>query len=367
MDRLHPWDVPGSALDAFCFEGARIGAEALAGGHIHLNFVVTCTGGRYVLQRLNHRVFPDIDAVLSNVERVVSHLRAGGRNGPELVETPGGALSFRAADGSTWRAFRFLEGTMGRTTLSGPDDAFEVARAFADYMVALADLPGPPLAATIERFHDLDHRLEGLDAAAAADAVGRRSGVLEELGRARRLGQHVADELSAKNQRSRVRVVHNDAKLANVRFDTGTGLAVCVVDLDTTMPGIAGYDVGELVRTATTHAPEDATDVATVDFDLELLDALSSGYFGAHPRLEASEVDTLALAGPHMAVENAVRFLTDHLVGDRYFAVERRAQNLDRCRTQLRLTELMLEAQAASRACILRAARNDESDRPHQT
>ncbi len=366
MDGLPPWDVPRAVLDAFCFEGARIGVQGLAGGHIHRNFVVTCTGSRYVLQRLNDRVFPDIDAVLSNVERVVAHLRGSGRSGPDLVETPGGALSFRAADGSTWRAFRFLEGTVGRVTLRGPCDAFEVARAFADYLVALNGLPGPPLATTIERFHDLDHRLQTLDAAAAADPVGRRSGVLAELGRARRLGRHVAEELSAQHKPSRVRVVHNDAKLANVRFDAGTGLAVCVVDLDTTMPGHVGYDVGELVRTATTHAAEDATDAATVDFDLELLDALSSGYFSAHPRLAPSEVDTLTLAGPRMAVENAVRFLTDHLVGDRYFAVERTAHNLDRCRTQLRLTELMLEAQAESEACILRAARSDESDKPHQ-
>jgi N-acetylhexosamine 1-kinase len=164
------------------------------------------------------------------------------------------------------------------------------------------------------------------------------------------------EALSSWDEGSAVRIVHNDAKLSNVRFDADTGLATCVVDFDTTMRGRVRYDVGELVRTATTHAPEDAADEAGVDFDLELLDAVAVGYLAGHPRLEPSESGALALAGPEMAVENALRFLTDHLLGDGYFAVDHPAQNLDRCRTQLRLTELMLESQAESAASFARAA-----------
>jgi Ser/Thr protein kinase RdoA (MazF antagonist) len=346
-----------AVIDAFRFEGAPVGTEPLEGGHIHENFQVTCSGGRYVLQRLNDRVFPDLEAVVTNVERVVAHLRAKGRSGPKLVETRDGALSFHGADASTWRAFCYLEGTVGRRTLTGPDDAYEAARAFADYLVALTDFPAPPPAVTIERFHDLVHRRDGLEAVAAADPVGRRSGVREELDRARSLGDLVAERLRAAPGRPCMRIVHNDAKLSNVRFDITTGRAACVVDLDTTMPGHVAYDVGELVRTVTTHAPEDAAEETTVDFDLDLLDALASGYFAARPPVESSEVDAMSLAGPHMAVENAARFLADYLAGDRYFAVTRAEQNLDRCRTQLRLTELMLEAEVESRACFVRASR----------
>jgi|HubBroStandDraft_1064217.scaffolds.fasta_scaffold117482_2 N-acetylhexosamine 1-kinase len=355
-------EVPEAILDAFRLEGRRVGTAPLSGGHIHGNFLVTCTGGRYVLQRLNDRVFPDIDAVLSNVQRVVAHLRSSGRIGPELVETCDGALSWRADDGSTWRAFRFLEGTVGRETLTGPSDAYEAARAFSEFHVALADLPGPPLLETIVRFHDLGRRLDDCERMAAVDPVGRRSGVVTELGRARGLGRLVAEQLGGGSDGIPARIVHNDAKLANVRFDASTGRAACVVDLDTTMAGRASHDVGELVRTAATHAPEDAADVATVDFDLELLDAIASGYFAARPGLGAHEVDGLSLAGPTMAVENALRFLADHLGGDTYFAVGRPGQNLDRCRTQLRLTELMLEAHAESQTCFARAAR-DTPDR----
>ena len=130
-----------------------------------------------------------------------------------------------------------------------------------------------------------------------------------------------------------------------------------MIDLDTTMAGHVGYDVGELVRTVATHAPEDARDDSAVDFDLELLDALASGYLGAGPWVTRAEIDAMALGGPLMAVENALRFLADHVAGDRYFATSRAGQNLDRCRTQLRLTELTLENHAESRACFARAFR----------
>ncbi len=356
VDGLARREVPRAVTDAFRFASPPIATQPLPGGHIHRNFLVTCTGGRYVLQRLNTRVFPDIDVVLGNVERVVAHLEASGRRTPVLVETAGGGLSHRATDGSVWRAFRYLEGTVGRAIPAGPTDAFEAARGFADYLTALADLGDPPLTETIERFHDLHHRLSLLDATAEADPVGRRSGVRHELDRARRLGRQIAEAIDT-GPGTPVRTVHNDAKLSNVRFDADTGLAACVVDLDTTMAGHVGYDVGELVRTATTHGAEDAADEAGVDFDLELLEAVSSGYVTSCPVLERSEVDALPLAGPRMAVENALRFLTDHLAGDHYFAVDRPAQNLDRCRVQLRLTELMLDSHSEAAACFARAAR----------
>ena len=362
MDQPAWGPVPAAVIDEFRFAGTPLATESLGAGHIHGNVLVNCPGGRYVLQRLNNRVFPDLDVLLSNVERVVAHLKASGHTTPELVETRTGALSARAPDGSTWRAFRYLEGTVGRDSPSGPHDASEAARAFAEYAAALADLPGPPLAPTIERFHDLSHRLAALDAAADSDPVGRKAGLGYDLSRSRRLGLQVAEALRPWDEEAVVRIVHNDAKLSNVRFDADTGRATCVVDLDTTMAGRARYDVGELVRSATTHAPEDARDETRVDFDLELLDAVAVGYFTGHARLEPSETASLALAGPEMAIENGLRFLTDHLLGDRYFAVDRPGQNLDRCRTHLRLTELMLESHAESDASFVRAARNAPAD-----
>jgi N-acetylhexosamine 1-kinase len=355
--------IPADAIDAFCFDGSLVSADLLTGGHIHRSFLVTCTGRRYVLQRLNDHVFPDIGAVLTNVERVTTHLAVKGRPGPRLVETRWGDLSY-TADASTWRAFRYLEGTVQRDSLESPEDAFESAHAYALYMAALADLPGPPLIATIERFHDLPSRLDTLDATAGSDTSGRRTRVDYEIGWARRLGHQVNEALEPWEGQWPVRTVHNDAKLSNVRFDSDSGRATCVVDLDTTMPGHAHYDVGELVRTVTTRRAEDARDDAAIHFDLECLDALAEGYFSARPQLERTEIDVMALAGPHMAIENALRFLTDHLAGDRYFAIDRPNQNLDRCRTQLRLTELMLESQNEVATCFHRASQQTRFEAP---
>jgi N-acetylhexosamine 1-kinase len=348
-------DVMTHVLDAFCFEGAPLTFEELPGGHIHDNLLVRCTGGRYVVQRINEHVFPRPETLLANVEHVAAHLHARGRACPRLVDTRDGELSFQAKDGSWWRAFVFLEGTRECAQPPLPVDAYEAGRIFADYLAALTDLT-VNLAPTIEGFHDLGRRRKALEESDVVDRVGRRSSVRRETERARRLGQDIEEQLAPHLGKMPARTVHNDAKLANVRFDTRSGLAHCVVDLDTTMVGLVLFDLGELVRTATTHAPEDARE-DTVDFDLELLAAVADGYLNSFTDIDSSELDALALAGPAMAIENAMRFLTDYLDGDRYFAVSHPAHNLVRGRAQIRLAELMLEAHAEAAGHFARVGR----------
>ena len=269
--------APGTieeAIQAFCFAGPFVDTQRLSHGHIHQSFLVTCTGGRYVLQRLNDRVFPDVAVVVANTQRVLSHLEAGGRPVPQLVESEAGAHSCRTRDGSTWRAFTYLEGTVERIKPRGPSDAFEAARAFADYQVALNDLPAPALADTIFRFHHLPTRLASLETMAVADPLLRRAAVNDEIERARLLALRVEAALGVTAERGPPRLVHNDAKLSNVLFDQ-SGRAVCVIDYDTTMVGAVRHDVGELVRSVSTHAAEDCTDEDEVDFDLEMVEAVA--------------------------------------------------------------------------------------------
>jgi len=346
-----------AALAAFRFDGSVIVVDPLSGGHIHRNLLVRCTGRRYVLQWINTQVFPHPETVLSNVERVIDHLRAHGRATLALVETVDGGRSWRGPDGSAWRAFHYLEGTEAVDIPRLPRQAFEAARLFSDFRLALADLPGPPLTPTIERFHDLDHRRSALEAVARADPVGRVASARRELDRTRRLGQQVAAAVGNCPPMAR-RTVHNDAKLSNVRFDAGSSRGWCVIDLDTTMDGLVHYDVGELLRSAATHAPEDAADTTAIDLDLELVGAVAEGYLAEALDLDPSEIEGLALAGPLMTIENGTRFLADHLAGDRYFAVAHPAHNLDRCRAQLRLTELMLESSTETTALFARAGRH---------
>lgn len=165
---------------AFGYGATTTGVEVLPSGHIHANFLVTTASGRLVIQRLNTYVFADINAVLSKRRAGGGHLAGRGRPSPRLVETPQGAPSFRSGDGSTWRAFHYLEGTEGRDMATGPTDAYDAANTFAGYVTALTDLPAPRLIETIPNFHDLRARLARLDEVIASDPVGRRPAVARD-------------------------------------------------------------------------------------------------------------------------------------------------------------------------------------------
>jgi len=326
----------------FAFRGDVVSWSPLGGGHIHRNTLVTCTGGRYVVQRVNRRIFPDVDGLQENGHRITRHLADKSWIVARQVATRDGGLWHADGAGAAWRAFEYLEGTEQRDLATGTADAFEAARIFGAFLADMEDLPPPALTVTIPRFHDLPHRLRALEEAAARDALHRLDTVTTETRQARALAgwiQHDLDPIMGSLPR---RIVHNDAKMSNVRFAPATRSAVTVIDLDTVMSGTVLHDVGELVRTAATHAPEDADDPGSVDFDLDLLEAVASGYLAGAGDLSYDEIAALHLAGPWLAVENGVRFLTDYLEGDHYFAVARPDQNIDRCRTQLTLTTLML-------------------------
>ncbi len=343
--------------DAFGLQGEVVSWGPLDGGHIHTSLLVACTGGRYVVQRFNRRVFPDIDAVQENCRRIVRHLADKGWVVPRQVPARSGRLWHEDGEGTAWRAFEYLEGTERHDVVTGVADAAEAARLFGTFVADMGDLPPPPLRVTKPRFHDLPHRAHALEEAVARDECGRRASATAEIGSARALAHRVRHLLDPVLDGLPRHVVHNDAKMANVRFASGTDAAVTVVDLDTVMAGPVLHDVGELVRTVTTHAHEDAVDPGSVDFDLGLLGALAGGYLaGTRGALTDREVASLHLAGPWLAVENGLRFLTDHLEGDHYFPVTRPDQNLDRCRTQLTLVTRMLDRLDETRLLFAEAA-----------
>ncbi len=341
----------------FGFRGDVVSWSPLGGGHIHRNMLVTCTGGRYVVQRVNRRIFPDVDGLQENGRRITRHLAEKSWIVAGQVATRDGHLWHADAGRAAWRAFEYLEGTEQRDLATGTADAFEAARIFGTFLAGMEDLPPPALTVTIPQFHDLPHRVRALEDAVARDALYRLDTVAAETRQARALTGEIEHHLDPIMGSLPQRIVHNDAKMSNVRFAPATGSAVTVIDLDTVMSGTVLHDVGELVRTAATHAPEDADDPGSVDFDLELLEAVASGYLaGAGGVLSHDEIDALHLAGPWLAVENGVRFLTDYLEGDHYFAVARPDQNIDRCRTQLTLTALMLDHLDEIRLRFARAA-----------
>ena len=345
--------------------------ELLKRGHIHDTIVANCRssaglGERFVVQRVNAAVFRDPDALTANVVRVTSHVRDAlraravvdvARRCLDPVISPAGSALHRGRDGELWRAFPFIEGTHAIDTPESPEQAAAAARAFGGFVADLADLDPAQLAETIPHFHDLAWRCTALEAARHADPVGRAREVSAELAAVHR----AADGLLATPELAPGalprRVVHNDCKLNNLLLDDRSGEALCVVDLDTVMPGTVLFDFGELARTGACPAAEDEVDLARVRVDRELFTALAHGFVaGARGLLTATEVRALALAGPLMALENGVRFLTDHLEGDHYFRIARPGHNLDRARAQLRLAERMLEAERELRAVFVRLA-----------
>jgi hypothetical protein len=338
-------------------------------GHIHDTFVARSEGAgavsRCVVQRINATVFPDPEALARNLDAVTRHLanalRARGvadaeRRHLRVLLAPDGRALHRDAEGRWWRAFPFLEDTRSYDVPQSPGQAREAARAFGGFVADLADLAPGSLVETIPAFHDLRKRLAALDAAASRDAAGR----LGEVAGERTAATGAAERILAGADPDALprRVVHNDCKLNNLLFDAASDEALCVVDLDTVMAGSALFDFGELVRTAACPAAEDERDLARVRFDLALFGPLAEGFVaGARGALGADEVRALADAGPRMALENAVRFLTDHLDGDRYFRVARPGHNLDRARAQLRLVSCMMEAEDAMRGAVDALAR----------
>jgi aminoglycoside phosphotransferase (APT) family kinase protein len=335
-------------------------------GHIHETFVVSTQGpdgeARYLLQRLNGHVFRDLEGLMRNLARVTSHLRRGleargvdpTRRCLHLVETRTGSTHHVDASGAVWRCFDFVERSHTLDVVTSPAPAETAARAFGAFAAACADLDPDALVETIPGFHDLAGRVDALNRAVRADRLGRAGALRLEIRAADDVRRRVVAALTrAGESRLPIRVVHNDCKINNVLFDDDTGDALCVIDLDTVMPGRVLFDFGDLVRTAACPAPEDTRDLDAVRFDLDVFRALARGYqTGAQALLTAAERDLLALAGPAAALENAVRFLTDHIEGDVYFRVRRGGHNLDRFRAQLVLTERMLEALDPARQIV---------------
>jgi len=310
-------------------------------GHINDTFKVeTAHGARFVLQRVNTDIFPP-ELLKENVLRVTRHLKAKGVKTLDVV-----------AYENPWRVYAFLEGYSSVDLITSPAQAELAAGAFAKFQDDLADLPPPRLGEIIPKFHDTVDRLRLLDAAAAADVKGRRAEVAAELAFVDRRREEAA-RIVTMMARGEIpeRVTHNDTKINNVML-AADGTSV-VIDLDTTMPGSALYDFGDMVRTASAAASEDEQDLSKVYSKREYFEALVKGYLAGAKFLTEAEKANLAFAGRLITLTIGIRFLTDYLAGDIYFRTAYGEHNLVRCRTQLKMVESM-EAQAADYEAIVR-------------
>ena len=344
-------DVVGIASQ-FAIEGNLIEVFRFGSGHINDTYCAGYTQdgrrARVLLQRINRDVFPRPQDVMQNLVRVAEHLKSEvgddpdhERKAPRLIATRDGAWWHVADDGDYWRAFHFVERACSYDAVQNAAQAFAAAQGFGRFQSQLASLPPPKLLDVIPHFHDTPRRFEAFQQALAADGAGRASSAAPEIAFAL---EHQSLCRALLDAGLPERVTHNDAKINNVLFDESNGEALCVVDLDTVMPGVAAYDFGDLVRTATCTAEEDETNLDLVRMEPSLFEAVSRGYLStAREFLLPAEVESLAIAGEVITFETGLRFLTDYLQGDRYFKVHKPDHNLIRCRTQFKLVQSIEE------------------------
>jgi Ser/Thr protein kinase RdoA (MazF antagonist) len=329
----------------FQLDGNFLSAEPFGSGHINDTYRFTLEASRarrrYILQRLNPAVFQNPAVVMENIRRVTAHLGEKISGAPDaarrvltLVPARDGKSFHCDADGNWWRVFPFIERTRAVNVVESPAQAFAAAKAFGEFQKLLADLPAPRLHDTIPDFHHTPKRFAALEKIIAADAFNRAASAKPEIEFA---FQNKAICRALLDANLPERVTHNDAKLNNVLLDDATGEGVCVIDLDTVMPGLALYDFGDMVRSMTNPAAENERDLAKVEMQFPLFAALLRGYLAAADFLTPAEKNLLPEAGQLITFELGLRFLTDYLAGDTYFKASRAGENLDRCRAQFKL------------------------------
>ena len=355
------------ALAAFDFGGEVVGAVRYGSGHINDTFCVHTQPGegpcrRFILQRISAAAFHHPDQVMANIASVTAFLRraiaeAGGdpsRETMTVLLTREGRSFYTDSEGGAWRVYPFIENTVCLQAAETPELFAASARTFGRFQRMLKDYPADTLYETIPRFHDTEDRLAKLKAAVEADVMGRVKDVQPELDFVRQREADCSVALQALREgKLPLRVTHNDTKLNNVLIDRDSGEGICVIDLDTVMPGLSINDFGDSIRFGANHSAEDERDLSKVNFDLSLYEVYTQGFLeGAGGALTPAELDYLPWGAKLMTLECGIRFLTDYLDGDHYFRIHREGQNLDRCRTQFKLVADMEEQWAAMQAVV---------------
>ena len=339
--------------------------ELYGSGHINETYrVVFKTDGQddvYIFQKLNTNIFRNPDHLMENMSRVLKHCAAKLAGKPDqarrcihLVPTRDGKMFCRTSDGSCWRSYHFIGGASTYNILETEEQAYQAAKAFGGFQMMLADLPGERLHEIIPNFHNTPSRYADFEKALAANKAGRADLCRPEIEFAKKVAwmAPVLVDLQAKGELPE-RITHNDTKLNNVLLDDKTGEGICVIDLDTIMPGLSLYDFGDMVRTSVSPAAEDETDLSKVQARTGVFRALVKGFLeGAQGCLTKKEMEMLPFSGILITYEIGLRFLADFLDGDVYFRTARPNHNLDRCRTQFTLVQRLMEKEAELNAVV---------------
>ncbi len=334
----------------FAIGGTPVTVKELTAGNINTTFRLDmgadASSPRYVLQRMNTEAFKNPAALMKNIELVTEHMRHSyesegsdsTRRVLTFVKADNGSLLYTDENGSAFRVYRYVDGVTAYNSIESTDIFREAGRGFGDFQARLYDFPADLLTETIPGFHDTARRYEAFLTALEADAAGRASEITEDIAFFRTRRNLTSAIVSRLGKDLPLRVTHNDTKLNNVLIDNETGRALCVIDLDTVMPGSALYDYGDAVRYGACTAAEDEPDLSKIGLDMDLFRAFTEGFVSATAgHLTPTEVRALPLGIAVITCELAMRFLTDYLNGDTYFKINYPTHNLVRARAQMKL------------------------------
>ena len=328
-------------LMQFPLDGSVSSCERYGCGHINVTYlVVTTTGHRYILQKINHHIFRNVPALMENISSVTNYLRKqmdDPRRVLTVVNTNDGSAYYFDGEGY-WRLYEFVEGSICLQQPETPEDFYQSAVAFGEFQQQLNNFPADTLHETIPNFHNTVDRYRIFHEVLAADPMGRAKDVRSEIDFVLAREQEAGTLVRLLGEgKLPLRVTHNDTKLNNVMLDDQTRTPLCVIDLDTVMPGLSAYDFGDSIRFGAATAAEDEKDLSKMEMSLDLFRIFTRGFLKACPGLTELEKEMLPMGAKLMTLECGVRFLTDYIDGDHYFSVHREGHNLDRCRTQFKL------------------------------
>ena len=364
-----------SIVKHFRIRGELIEIRPLPRGHINDTYVLTTKKNkhivRYILQRINHTIFKDPPSVMGNIIRVTKHIRSRMQKiDPDrasrqltVIESIDDTFYHKDTQGNFWRMYNFIEDAVAYDTIESAELAYEAARMFGWFQKMLIDLPGPALHESICDFHNTPKRFETFQRILKEDTCNRAKNAKHEI-------KFLFDNAAVCNVllnlagkgKIPVRVTHNDAKVNNVMLDKSTNKGVCIVDLDTVMPGLSIYDFGDMVRTGTTLADEDERDLSKIAMNLPMFEVLARGYAEQSKHfLTSTEKEHLAFAAKLITFEQLIRFLADYLAGDVYYKVHREGHNLDRSRTQMKLVRSIVEQEEVMNEVVERVFHPDPS------
>lgn len=351
--------------DSFLADGSFSEARLFGSGHIHDTFLVETSEkdkDNYILQRLNNRIFKNIPELQENIERVTTHIKKKlllipgadvKRECLTVITAKSGKSWIEDKDGNYWRMFIYIPDHRSYDIVDTPDKAFEGGKAIGRFQALLADLPGEPLHETIPFFHDIEKRLEAFISTVKADRVNRASGASIEINFVMKRSEEMKKILHlGKEGKIPLRITHNDTKFNNILLDENDK-ALCLIDLDTVMPGYVHYDFGDAIRTAANTAAEDEKELSKIRMDIVLYEAFAEGYLSeTNDTLNSVEKEYLAFAPRLITYTMAVRFLTDYLDGDIYYKIHHEHHNLQRAKAQLKLVESMEEQYTSMQSII---------------